>query len=549
MTLTTHGTEYFRDPELVRMALRGVKVHQIDGARFDVYAAGAVLYAVIENQFPAHGGLSRIERRCPEALRWIIRRAMTDYDKRYLTSRAMLADLEVVLHADDPFALKPAELPSMRGDGADAAAEAVAAAVPLDPIEMPEPERQNPLRDPAQPVGTPAAEPPVPPRAAPNARRVRLANWWTGAMAAADDDPRPARPAHAATSRRRVAGPRVAPGDRAPASEQLKAARERAAQRRNSARERIGRHGRHATAKKKTTGGLGTALLVVVVFVGLGVGVGLAAYSQRSASVAAGQAEASAAIASDEAAFENRFAQILGDAEAAASAGMNDAQAEVREQLAEAERQLSSALSDASDTAKSGLESALRGIRDARHALGLRAPAGMNDHSAAVPPAVPHPPVTPGITMPARAFEIGGPLATPGARVAFLSDFRPPLERELSSQTAGVVGLLRGAGADVFGEVVSPSKDPAKAGREIGSIAEIRHARGRSPIDANTTAETMRRFVERDDKIDAVLWIAPDPDDEDAVRLLIATPRFASFVVAEDLHPGLLARYTLPSTN
>ncbi|MEM7756320.1 MAG: serine/threonine-protein kinase, partial [Planctomycetota bacterium] len=32
MTLTTHGTEYFRDPELVRMALRGVKVHQIDGA-------------------------------------------------------------------------------------------------------------------------------------------------------------------------------------------------------------------------------------------------------------------------------------------------------------------------------------------------------------------------------------------------------------------------------------------------------------------------------------------------------------------------------------
>ncbi len=43
MTLTTHGTEYFRDPELVRMALRGVKVHEVDGAKVDVYAAGAVL--------------------------------------------------------------------------------------------------------------------------------------------------------------------------------------------------------------------------------------------------------------------------------------------------------------------------------------------------------------------------------------------------------------------------------------------------------------------------------------------------------------------------
>lgn len=36
MTLTTHGTEYFRDPEMVRLALRGVKVHQVDGAKFDI---------------------------------------------------------------------------------------------------------------------------------------------------------------------------------------------------------------------------------------------------------------------------------------------------------------------------------------------------------------------------------------------------------------------------------------------------------------------------------------------------------------------------------
>jgi hypothetical protein len=95
MTLTTHGTEYFRDPELVRQALRGVKVHQIDGSKFDVYAAGAVLYSIVENSFPAHGGLSQITKRCPEALRWIVRRAMAEYDRRYPSAAAMLADLHV----------------------------------------------------------------------------------------------------------------------------------------------------------------------------------------------------------------------------------------------------------------------------------------------------------------------------------------------------------------------------------------------------------------------------------------------------------------------
>jgi hypothetical protein len=117
MTLTTHGTEYFRDPELVRLALRGVKVHEVDGAKFDVYAAGAVLYAVIENSFPAHGVLSQVTRRCPEAVKWVIRRAMADYDKRYTSAAQMLADLETVLLAADPFALKPIDLPSMRGFG------------------------------------------------------------------------------------------------------------------------------------------------------------------------------------------------------------------------------------------------------------------------------------------------------------------------------------------------------------------------------------------------------------------------------------------------
>ncbi|MFT5422620.1 MAG: serine/threonine protein kinase [Phycisphaerales bacterium] len=118
MTLTTHGTEYFRDPELVRQALRGVKVNEIDGAKFDVYSAGAVMFSVIENSFPAHGGLSQITKKCPDALKWVVRRAMADYQRRYTSAAEMRADLDVVLHAANPFAVRPAELPSMKGDAA-----------------------------------------------------------------------------------------------------------------------------------------------------------------------------------------------------------------------------------------------------------------------------------------------------------------------------------------------------------------------------------------------------------------------------------------------
>lgn len=133
MTLTTHGTEYFRDPELVRMALRGAKVHEVDGVKFDVYGAGAVLYSVVENSFPAHGGLSQITKRCPEALRWVIRRAMAEMHQRYPTAEAMLVDLRAILAAGDPFALKPVDLPSMKEGGAAVFAAASYAPPPIDP--------------------------------------------------------------------------------------------------------------------------------------------------------------------------------------------------------------------------------------------------------------------------------------------------------------------------------------------------------------------------------------------------------------------------------
>lgn len=115
MTLTTHGTEYFRDPEMVRQALRGVKVHQVDGAKFDIYAAGAVLYFMLEGTFPAHGGLSAFQKKSPESLHWIVRRAMAEYNQRYVCAESMLADLNHVLAAEDAFKVKPIELPSMSG--------------------------------------------------------------------------------------------------------------------------------------------------------------------------------------------------------------------------------------------------------------------------------------------------------------------------------------------------------------------------------------------------------------------------------------------------
>lgn len=115
MTLTTHGTEYFRDPELVRQALKGAKVQDVDGARFDLYGAGAVLYSLVEDSFPAHGSLSTISKSCPDSVQWVIRRAMADLKSRYNSAAEMLADVRTIQAASDPFSVKPAALPSMGG--------------------------------------------------------------------------------------------------------------------------------------------------------------------------------------------------------------------------------------------------------------------------------------------------------------------------------------------------------------------------------------------------------------------------------------------------
>lgn len=272
MTLTTHGTEYFRDPEMVRMALRGVKVHEVDGAKFDIYGAGAVLYSMIENSFPAHGGLSQISKRCPEALRWIVRRAMTDYDKRYDSAATMLADLEAVLSASDPFVLRPGDLPSVRGglDGpmaGELAPPPLAGAIagnprlPLDDESpIPGAARVGRQVSPAAFAGASVAaaaagvHAPVWSRT-PQRPVLRVANWWTGRY---DTD---AVSPSAAVAVLPARSPRVAGGT---AAEQLSRARARA----QSARARA--QGRMKSYRKDFPGGVNTGVVVAfIVFVGL----------------------------------------------------------------------------------------------------------------------------------------------------------------------------------------------------------------------------------------------------------------------------------------
>ncbi len=165
MTLTTHGTEYFRDPELVRQALRGAKVSEVDGARFDIYSAGAVLYYMVEGTFPAHGNLSRFDREDGDAIRWVIRRAMADYHQRYESVEAMLADIAFLAGASDPRGLRPVDLPSFSDSTVDDAA-------------------------------TPTAAPPLSAGSTRQRPRIEVTDWWSGAYRVRDAVPgsQPPRP-------------------------------------------------------------------------------------------------------------------------------------------------------------------------------------------------------------------------------------------------------------------------------------------------------------------------------------------------------------------
>ena len=196
-TLTTHGTEYFRDPELVRLALRGARVSDVEAARFDLYGAGAVLYFALEGTFPAHGPLSGFRKASPDALRWIARRAMADFAQRYGDADAMLRDLDVALAADDPFAVRPADLPSVRGEITEAptasdAHDASEEARFLDATLAGRTATSSGAGVP--PTDAPAIAATADPSAKPRRPAIAVRNWWTGSYAFTSLRPLPAAP-------------------------------------------------------------------------------------------------------------------------------------------------------------------------------------------------------------------------------------------------------------------------------------------------------------------------------------------------------------------
>lgn len=284
------------------MALRGVKVHQVDGAKFDIFALGAVLYFVTENTFPAHGGLSAFSKKSPESVRWIIRRAMADYNKRYETAQQMLADLVFVRRAADPFAVKPAELPSIVGRApADLLEEPLVVETPEagETVAAARSPKPPPTQAEGEPKGSSAADVygwgvrvgpegvqvgrlgPRPAASGSGRPRLGVTNWWTGKYSVGDPGAAVKMPAEAggtfgtearvfreharamrqqAQQLRRQVRDRTVSARRA-AREQIKAARLRA----RAMQRRVRAHRPHKPVKPQPAAALGWQVAVLMV--------------------------------------------------------------------------------------------------------------------------------------------------------------------------------------------------------------------------------------------------------------------------------------------
>lgn len=481
MTLTTHGTEYFRDPELVRRALQGVKVHEVDGTKFDVFAAGAVLYSMVEDSFPAHGVLSQISRRCPEAIKWVIRRAMTEYDKRYVSADAMLADLQYVAMAKDPFAVKPFELPSMRGGfaaanddvdhGADAAVRAAAAAVAAAGAAVVGGAAASPTFAAA---GSPAVPPPIP-AAGRRIPRIKVTNWWNGqveveghetvagyAAAAAPKAvspnvetapvpfgavPPPIPVNHAAG--RAMPRPLMDPSLRQSATAQLDAARNRV----DAARARVKARfdGRRATQHFQTNPTKGGVALALCVFVGAVIGVGVLVSSEQ-----------------------------------------NDA-SQVSSVVVEDPSLLSSSSGPAWDEG-----------------------AVFEDVAAPVPPEAPAAPALIGRTSPVSTVESAAPATQ--AELVVINDLKQPWSEAHRTQLEQLAGRLAKSGITLLGE--SPLRGAEATDRDVTIAATLRMALGQSPHDSSDAKTRALKWLEANGGLGGVLWVTPSPSDATAEPIL-----------------------------
>ncbi|VAX41395.1 hypothetical protein MNBD_PLANCTO03-565 [hydrothermal vent metagenome] len=465
MTLTTHGTEYFRDPELVRMALKGVKVHEIDGARFDVYAAGAVLFSVIENSFPAHGGLSQVSKRCPNALRWIVRRAMTDYDKRYATANAMLADLNYLRAAPDPFEVKPAELPSVVV-GDDAPLEPVVE-VQEDEFDFASPRADERVASPSAKSVRAAARAEHRARAAvaipASARlkpKLRVTGWWSGKyelegapkpredkggsavfIAGLGEGGKPFATVHRAGSPMPRAV--VEPSVRRPAAEQLEAARSRVQERRDRARGRMKTHRRGPSGRTHASGV--NAGVAISLFLFLAVCVGLAGLLVSGASRRSGAVQTSVTIGLDEPAAASGIVMVGPDGPV----------------------QVGATASAVSDSGEMPAESAIQAVPS----------------------------------------KLDG-------RVLVVSDLALPGDEQVISMLQSGLAAMQQAGLEVLGTFDTLALDAAAQEAVNELIAEVRRERDLRPLESEGVREAITVWLATQEEADFLIWIEPTAKGE-----------------------------------
>jgi len=577
MTLTTHGTEYFRDPEMVRLALRGVKVQDVDGTKFDIFAAGAVLYAIVENSFPAHGALSQISKRCPEAIRWIIRRAMTDYDKRYPTAAAMLADLDVVRRAPDAFKVRPVDLPSMRELSESDVAE------PAPQPEMPPlPRSMQNARGIGQGAAYMAAASTIPPAignvAAAGANgagaaaaaaagvfgggsnaagssgkpAISIRNWWTGqfevAQPARREQPRSTSAASApmpstpygedvfqAAGAANRAGARVGP--RASAAEQLERARKRVDQARERAHARLSgrRHRRDYSNAPRITIPLIVACVMLPIvwkYTPWSRGKPTDLLSRNDTSITAPAFSLSAdglvatldtptppGVPSLPGAPGTVTASFADGASPITSANPATAPAAITDWIRtlppEAQAEAQQKVMQTQAQLQAIVEKARRELFEIQDRVERTLPRNAMDSSEPDMVIATEPPVIDDATL--RRDALVARLA--GKPVVMVNELRAPLAADVATTLRTYGKRLERLGVSIIGEAPWRAADPD----EIELVATLRNACGTTPTDTPEFGEQVRTWLEErdpDSEAWAILWVVATPDGKARVHLI-----------------------------
>jgi hypothetical protein len=237
---------------------------------------------------------------------------MAEYTHRYETADDLLADLRFVMESADPYAVKPAMLPSMHGrDVVDAEPEQESFEFAhVAKAGSPEPPREE-RNDQSPP--TPSPEPAVAAAAAPAVadpqRRpmLEVTNWWTGAYrvkdagsAAAVADPAPDQRAYAAyrhdVGQLRQQVRQGVMSTRKAAREQVKAARRRAHEMRHRART----HRHRSLAERQPSAALiVVSLLFIAIVIAAALPVGLLVMASTAKKAHHARAEAGIATIVD----------------------------------------------------------------------------------------------------------------------------------------------------------------------------------------------------------------------------------------------------------